>query len=301
MLLEITAERTETPDWLEALLNHVGDCAVACEGLNGRYAVGFTLTDDEGIWEINRAQRGIDRPTDVLSFPTVSYPKGKTARDVPARLRRELDPEMGGVYLGDIIISLPRAREQAAEYGHSLRRETGFLFAHGMLHLMGYDHMEEDERAVMRGMEEKIMEKASLPRELTDADWELIDAAKAAFQNAYTPYSHYNVGACIRAEDGRMFRGCNVEQASYGLTICAERNAATTAVAEGARKFEAIAIYAEGTQTSPCGACRQFLREFAKDMKVILVTGEENIQVTTLQALLPLSFGPESLDEVNSK
>ena len=59
MLLEIMAERTETPEWLEALLNHVGDCAVACEGLSGRYAVGFTLTDDEGIWEINRAQRGI--------------------------------------------------------------------------------------------------------------------------------------------------------------------------------------------------------------------------------------------------
>ena len=300
MLLEITAERTETPEWLEALLSHTGDCAVACEGLNIRCAVGFTLTDDEGIWEINRAQRGIDRPTDVLSFPTVAYPKGKTARDVPARLRRELDPEAGGVYLGDIIISLPRAREQAAEYGHSLRREVGFLFAHGMLHLMGYDHMEEDERAIMRGMEEKIMEKANLPRELTDGDWELIEEAKRISKNAYTPYSHYNVGACIRTADGRMFHGCNVEQASYGLGICAERNAATTAVAEGAREFTAIAIYTPSEQTTPCGACRQFLREFCKDMKVILVSGK-GILVTTLKALLPLDFGPENLlsDEVN--
>lgn len=298
MQLEITAERSKAPMWLAPLLEAVGDVSLACEGVSGRICVGFTLTDDEGIWEVNRAQRGIDRPTDVLSFPTVSYARGATARNSEKRLRREYDADTGCIYLGDIILSLPRAMEQAQEYGHSLRREAGFLFAHGMLHLMGYDHMEDTERAAMREMEEKIMEKANLPRELTDADWELIDAAKEAWKNAYAPYSHYHVGACIRADDGRMFPGCNVENASFGLTICAERNAATTAAAAGVRRFETIAIYAEGTDTSPCGACRQFLREFAKDMKVILVN-EKGVEVTTLQTLLPSSFGPENVYEVN--
>lgn len=297
MLLELTRRKVEMPRWMPALLSRVGDACLATEGISGQYAAGFTLADDAVIWEINRAQRGVDRPTDVLSFPTVAYPKGRTARDCPKRLRRELDPEAGGIYLGDLALSLDRAREQAVEYGHSLRRECGFLFAHGMLHLLGYDHIEEDDRARMREMEEAVMERAGLPREITDADWEMIEMAKEASKNAYTPYSHYNVGACIRAEDGRLFRGCNVENASYGLTICAERNAATTAVAEGARRFSVIAIYTDSAQTSPCGACRQFLREFVKEpgaLKVILVSGER-VEATTLEALLPLSFGPESL------
>lgn len=299
MRLEITEGRAvKAPQWLGSLLSRVGEQSAACEGISGRFCVGVTLVSLEEMREINREQRGVDRPTDVLSFPSVRYPQGKTARLCPKRLRRELDPETGCVFLGDIVLSLERAQEQALEYGHSLRRETGFLFAHGMLHLMGYDHIDKQDRAAMREMEERIMSNINLSRELTDSDWELIDAAKAAWKNAYAPYSHYHVGACIRTADGRMFSGCNVENASFGLTICAERNAATTAAAAGARAFEAIAIYGEGTRTSPCGACRQFLREFAQEMRVILVSGEQ-IEVTSLSALLPVSFGPENISEVN--
>ncbi len=297
MRLNTNPDAGEAPEGLLPLLSRVADACLAAEGLSGKYQAGLTLTDEAGITGINSAQRGIDRPTDVLSFPNVRYPAGRTARACPERLRRERDPETGCMDLGDIVLCVPRAREQAAEFGHSFAREAGFLLAHGMLHLMGYDHDTDARRDAMRAMEEAIMEKAGLPRELLDEDLPLIEGAREAMRMAYTPYSKYNVGACVRAADGRVFKGCNVENASYGMTICAERNAITTAVTEGATAFTAIAIAAEGALPSPCGACRQVLREFAKDMRVLLVN-REGVRVTSLSALLPESFGPESLGGV---
>ncbi len=299
MRLLISLEEVSPPDGLEALLSRVGDGCLAAEGLVGRYQAGLVLTDDAGIAAVNLTQRGLDRPTDVLSFPSVSFPPGTTARAHPKRLRRELDPETGCLHLGDIVISLPRAAEQAEAYGHSLSREVGFLLAHGMLHLMGYDHETEEDRAAMRAMEEIIMQKSGLDRALSDADIVLVQGAREALERAYAPYSHYKVGACVRAADGRMFRGCNVENASFGMTICAERNAITTAVTEGATVFEAIAVAGEGPVPSPCGACRQFMREFGRDLRVLLVTGD-TVRETTLSALLPDSFGPDFLQEVNA-
>ncbi|HIQ63625.1 MAG TPA: cytidine deaminase [Candidatus Avichristensenella intestinipullorum] len=298
MHLELSIEAQGAPEKLEALLSRVGDACVAREGLQGKYQAGFVLTDDEGIRTVNRQMRATDMPTDVLSFPSAAYPNG-TARSYPERLRREFDAQSGCMHLGDIVVSLPRARAQAEQYGHSLWRELGFLFAHGMLHLLGYDHGTQQERARMRAMEDEIMENTGLSRELTDADFALLERAKEAMRRAYVPYSQYPVGACLRAEDGREFQGCNVENASFGMTICAERNAVTTAVTEGARRFEAIAIAAAGSMPYPCGACRQFLREFAKDMRVLLTDGRQ-VRATTLQALLPDSFGPESLEEARA-
>lgn len=299
MRLEFVEELSGLPQGVRSLLARMGDAVLRAEGLSGRYQATVVITDDEGIQAINQEQRGLCAPTDVLSFPTVRYADGMTARHSAARLRRELDAETGHMHLGDMVISLPRAREQAEAYGHAATREVAFLFVHAMLHLLGYDHMTDDQRAVMRAMEEAIMDKTGISRTLTDADFALAEAAREAMAMAYAPYSHYKVGAAVRDSEGRVFKGCNVENASYGMTICAERNAMTTAVTEGMRAIEAIAIAAEGTQTSPCGACRQFMREFARDMKVILVTGD-SIQVTTLQTLLPDSFGPESLEEVNA-
>lgn len=296
MHLERTIEAGGLPDGMLDRLSRMGDICLHAEGLSGRFQAGLVVTDNGRIARINREQRGKDAATDVLSFPAAFYPKG-TARNNMARLRRELDPETGRMHLGDIVISLDRAREQADAYGHSLTRELCFLFTHGMLHLMGYDHETEAERAAMRAMEDEIMEKAGLDRALTDADFALIEGAKEAMARAYAPYSKYPVGACVRAKDGRVFMGCNVENASFGMSICGERNAITTAVTEGAREIEAIAIAAVGALPTPCGACRQVMREFARDMRIILVCGEM-AQVTSLQALLPLSFGPESLEEV---
>lgn len=298
MRIESTILVPGLPDGMDAIFARVGEIAIRLEQLDGAYEAGFTLTDDAGIKEINREQRGMDRPTDVLSFPSVQFRHG-TARDNPKKLRQEYSPETGCIYLGDIVISLPRAEEQAQAYGHSLVREIAFLFVHGTLHLMGYDHETEEQRMCMRAMEEEIMNQSGISRELTDADFALVEGAKEAMTHAYAPYSKYRVGACVRTTDGKIHKGCNVENASFGMTICAERNAMTTAVTEGMHGIEAIAIAAEGPMPYPCGACRQFMREFAKDMKVILVNGD-NIEVTTLQTLLPDSFGPESIEEVNA-
>ncbi len=123
----------------------------------------------------------------------------------------------------------------------------------------------------------------------------LIAAALQARQRAYAPYSHYAVGAALLAADGALFTGCNVENASYGATICAERTAVVKAVSEGVRDFTAIAI-ATRNAGSPCGICRQVLFEFAPRIIVILV--DEMGQVVhegPLTDLLPLGFRPEHL------
>ena len=125
---------------------------------------------------------------------------------------------------------------------------------------------------------------------------DLFDLACKARENAYTPYSHYRVGACILTEDGSTFTGCNFENASYGATICAERCAASCAIAAGQRRFMAVAI-AANSAAWPCGICRQVLREFAcsLDMPVIVGPAGGEFTVKTLGELLPESFGPEYL------
>lgn len=148
---------------LRALLERVMRACLEVEGLPEGCCAYLLMTDDEGIRQINREQRGIDRATDVLSFPSVNYRRG-TARDNLSLLRREYDPEQGGMFLGDIVISLERARAQAAEYGHSEARETGYLAAHALFHLMGYDHMTDGDRRLMRAREEAAMALVDLKR-----------------------------------------------------------------------------------------------------------------------------------------
>ena len=127
-------------------------------------------------------------------------------------------------------------------------------------------------------------------------DRELFELADKAMDNAYAPYSHFKVGACILSEDGRAFTGCNIENASYGGTICAERTALVKGVSEGARRFTAIAVAAENVDPWPCGICRQMLNEFSLDMRVICGSrASGKITVVPLSDLLPHSFGPEDL------
>lgn len=125
---------------------------------------------------------------------------------------------------------------------------------------------------------------------------ELSNRAQAAYGQAYVPYSHYPVGSAVLFSSGEIYSGCNVENASYGLTVCAERNAIFQAVARGERKLKGIAI-AVPTEVfpSPCGACRQVIREFAEDCPVYLINGQGETKVTSLKALLPEAFGPEYL------
>ena len=121
--------------------------------------------------------------------------------------------------------------------------------------------------------------------------------ALLARQRAYAPYSRYKVGAAIRTRRNRIHSGANVENASYGLTICAERAAVFAAVAAGdAKEYYAVAVVADAERLpSPCGACRQVLQEFAPEVRVILATVSGLRRATTLRELLPEAFGPEQL------
>lgn len=122
----------------------------------------------------------------------------------------------------------------------------------------------------------------------------LVDAACAARERAYAPYSNYHVGAAILTEDGRIVTGVNVENVSYGGAICAERTAVVKAVSEGVRRFTAIAV-CTSNMGSPCGICRQTLVEFAGDIPVLLADGQGNVRETSLYKLLPNHFGPQHL------
>lgn len=131
---------------------------------------------------------------------------------------------------------------------------------------------------------------------------ELICKALEAREHAYVPYSHYAVGAALLSADGQVIQGCNIENASYGATNCAERTAVFQAVAQGMRKFRAIAISGgmEGRQPEdyayPCGICRQVLQEFAEEnFKVIVAKNVEDFQEYDLKELLPLGFGEGSI------
>ena len=125
---------------------------------------------------------------------------------------------------------------------------------------------------------------------------ELLLVADQARKMAYAPYSGFAVGAALLATDGAIYAGCNVENASYGLTICAERNAIAHAVACGAQQFTAVAVVTENGVT-PCGACRQVLAEFGPRMTVIVADTRGNRRIYALAELLPDAFGPANLAE----
>lgn len=142
-----------------SIINHTLDvleCPWECE-------INLTIVDNEGIHALNRQFRDIDRPTDVLSFPLVEYDEPGNF-DVLENQDDCFNPDTGELLLGDIVISAEKVLEQAEEYGHSVLREFCFLIVHSMLHLSGYDHMEDDERAVMEDMQRKILDSAGITR-----------------------------------------------------------------------------------------------------------------------------------------
>jgi cytidine deaminase len=133
---------------------------------------------------------------------------------------------------------------------------------------------------------------------LGPGDEELIRVASLQRERAYAPYSAYKVGAAIRTKRNKIHTGANVENASYGLTICAERAAVFAAVNAGDRELDAIAIVLAGDELpSPCGACRQVLHEFAPQLRVILATTSGRRRVAALADLLPDPFGPDRLKD----
>jgi cytidine deaminase len=129
-----------------------------------------------------------------------------------------------------------------------------------------------------------------------ERDDELARLAVETLQHAYSPYSNVRVGAALLAEDGRIFTGCNVENASFGMTWCAERTAVVKAVSEGARSFRTIAIATSTPKAlMPCGACRQVLFEFAPHLRLLVIGADGKRYETFMDDLLPEAFGPSDL------
>lgn len=147
----------------EDIINTVVNAALDYEDCPYEIELNVILTDNASIQEINRDYRNIDAPTDVLSFPLIYY-------QVPSDFSKVEDsddnfnPETGELLLGDIIVSVEKVMSQAEEYGHSIKRELGFLIAHSMLHLCGYDHMEEEERTVMENKQREILDSLGITR-----------------------------------------------------------------------------------------------------------------------------------------
>ncbi len=262
-------ETVTVDERLASLVTMAVESALA-GGAGPRVEVSVALVDDDYIHDLNRRFRGQDRPTDVLAFPMGEEEPG--AGDEP-----------GVLLLGDVVISLPAAVRQAAEYGHGFAWEVARLAVHGTFHLLGYDHERDEDARRMQEREDAVLAALS--------DTELAERAGAALQNAYAPYSGFRVGAALLVPGGRVFTGCNVENASYGLAVCAERAAVVSAVAAGVREFTALAVAVEGEKTAlPCGACLQVLSEFAPGLRLILADGRGEFTVRTLSELLPEAF-----------
>lgn len=155
--LELPFDYTEVAQQVAEQVLELEQCPYEAE-------VEILLTNDEEIQRINREQRQIDRPTDVLSFPMTEFPVPADYKILEEDTCDAFDPDSGELLLGDIVISVERVYAQAEAYGHPLKREYAFLIAHSMLHLLGYDHMEKEEAAVMEEKQEKVLSILGITR-----------------------------------------------------------------------------------------------------------------------------------------
>lgn len=155
-MVEISYNEVESEANEEEIITKVTKTVLELEGIKHDLDIYITLTNNKEIHKINKEYRDVDRPTDVLSFPMFE-------RDEISKLREEKVDDVEEI-LGDIIISIPKVKEQAEEYGHSYERELAYLTTHGMLHLLGYDHMIDEEKTIMREHEEKVLEKLNILR-----------------------------------------------------------------------------------------------------------------------------------------
>lgn len=147
------------------IINEVCEKALKAEEVNIPYQISLLFVDNNEIREINRETRGIDKSTDVLSFPMLDYPKDKVYKEVYKDTKfNEIYLDGEELVLGDMVLSLERAKEQSIEYNHSFNREVCYLVVHSILHLLGYDHMEDEEKKRMRKREEEILGDLNITR-----------------------------------------------------------------------------------------------------------------------------------------
>ena len=157
--------KIEVNDELINIINEVCEQSLKAEEMNVPYQISLLFVDNEEIREINRETRGIDKATDVLSFPMLEYPKDKVFKEVYKDTKfNEIYLDGDELVLGDMVLSLERAKEQSIEYNHSFNREVCYLVVHSILHLLGYDHMEDEEKKRMRKREEEILGDLNITR-----------------------------------------------------------------------------------------------------------------------------------------
>ena len=158
-------DKIEVNDELINIINEVCEQSLKAEEMNVPYQISLLFVDNEEIREINRDTRGMDKATDVLSFPMLEYPKDKVFKDVYKDTKfNEIYLDGDELVLGDMVLSLERAKEQSIEYNHSFNREVCYLVVHSILHLLGYDHMEDEEKNRMREREEEILGNLNITR-----------------------------------------------------------------------------------------------------------------------------------------
>ncbi|GAA0126759.1 rRNA maturation RNase YbeY [Clostridium sp. CTA-19] len=165
ILIDNRQSKIEATQELENKMKEIIEYSLKEECVNIPYEISIIFVDNEEIKEINNEMRGIDSATDVLSFPMLEFEKDKYFKDM--YINHEFMPyelNEGRLVLGDMALSLERAKEQSIEYGHSFVREVMYLVVHSILHLLGYDHMEDDDKKVMRKREEEIMRKFNITR-----------------------------------------------------------------------------------------------------------------------------------------
>ena len=166
MSIHIEKETGITFDFsFKTLINEVICCAIEEAGLPYEAEINVILTDNEAIREVNKEYRGIDAPTDVLSFPMLDYITPGDFSVIDEADPGLFNPDTGELLLGDMMISLDKVLEQADAYGHSVKRELAFLVVHSMLHLFGYDHMTEEERKIMEDRQRTILEQLKITRD----------------------------------------------------------------------------------------------------------------------------------------
>ena len=247
---------------------------------NTEKEISLIIVSTEEIHRLNNEYRHIDRPTDVLSF-------------------EEYEDDS----LGEIFICDDKVKEQAKSYEHSLEREFAFLLSHGMFHLLGYDHQDETHEKIMIELQEDLLKNTDYAKinYLSNEEIEKLEAeALKYYNNAYTPYSHFHVGASLLLNDGTLYGGCNIENASYGLSNCAERTVLFKLYSEGYTKndIKALLIIGETNDAiSPCGACRQVMSELMNlNTLVVLTNLNHKRRYFSVKELLPYNFSQGDLN-----
>ena len=188
---------------------------------------------------------------------------------------------------GEIIICPAVIKEEARSRGEREEQALSIVLIHGLLHLLGYEDEDSEKAKVMEERQEALYQLGEEEEERE----KLIQKAKEVRARAYAPYSNFLVGAALLGYNGNIFTGCNVENASFGLTICAERGAVAKALSQGIKEFKKIAIIADSSSYCfPCGACRQVLYEFAPQLEVIAAKSDIDYEVVSLRSLLPQAF-----------